>query len=62
MQSKYERVVATSLLAVGYLLQQLLSGQKTAFIGQLDALFGQPRLWKYGKSKVPSVRDTDTNN
>jgi hypothetical protein len=56
MQSKYERVVATSLLAVGHLLQQLLSKQKTAFSYQLDALFSQSKLWKYGKSKVLLVR------
>lgn len=60
MQSKYERVVATSFLAIGCLLQQLSAKQKTGFYDQLDALFGQSKLWKYGKSKVPSVCDASS--
>lgn len=58
MQGKYDRMVATSLLAVSYLLQHLPTDKKAGVHSQIDALFVQPKLWKYSKSKVPSVYHT----
>uniref|UniRef100_A0A8C5E2F3 E3 ubiquitin-protein ligase listerin n=1 Tax=Gouania willdenowi TaxID=441366 RepID=A0A8C5E2F3_GOUWI len=55
-ESKYVRLLTSSLLGVKKLLSLLLQNDRAALEERLSHLVGSTRFWKYGKHKTPQVR------
>ena len=57
MENKYNRVLASSFLALRKLLNCLSKNDLIGLEDSLSTLLSDPKLWKHGKSKISMVRD-----
>nr|XP_006825327.1 PREDICTED: E3 ubiquitin-protein ligase listerin-like [Saccoglossus kowalevskii] len=56
METKYNRVITSSFLALNYFLLSIPKKEHENLVEIYRTLFEEPKFWKYSKSKTPMIR------